>query len=78
MTTIRVRERDLRSERSITTEHAGNNREIRGALAKRGIRPEELPAAEDVRKLQGRLRTEEQQLLGSSKKRKSSGRKKRR
>lgn len=77
MTTIRVRERDLRSEGAITTEHVGNNREIRGALSKRGIRPEELPAAEDVRKLQGRLREDEQRLLGSTKKRKNSKRGKR-
>ncbi len=78
MTSFRVRERDLRSEGAITTEHVGNNREVRGALAKRGIRPEELPAAEDARKLQGRLRAEEQRLLGGVKKPKISRRRKRR
>jgi len=76
MTSFRVRERDIRSEGAITTEHVGNNREVRGALAKRGIRPEELPAAEDARKLQGRLRAEEQRLLGGVKKPRSSKRRK--
>ena len=62
MTTYHVRERDLRSETGITAQHVGNNRELRGALAKRGIRPEDLPAAEDAKKLERRLRTEERRL----------------
>jgi DNA-damage-inducible protein D len=55
MTAHNVKAHDLRSEPTITSEHVGSNREVREALAKRGIKPEELPAAEDVRKLERRL-----------------------
>ena len=76
MTTFRVRERDLRTENTITSEHVGNNRELRGALAKRGIRPEDLPAAEDSKKLERRLRSEEKRLLEGSRQKPGSSRRK--
>jgi DNA-damage-inducible protein D len=55
MTTHNVKGHDLRTEPAITSEHVGSNREVRDALAKRGIKPEELAAVEDVRKLERRL-----------------------
>ncbi len=70
MTTFRVRERDLGDEPSITKEHIGNHREVRAALGKRGIRPEDLPAEEDVQKLERRLRKDVERLPREAKRRK--------
>ncbi len=62
MTAHNVKTRDLRSEPTITSEHVGNNREVREALTKRGIKPEELPPAEDVRKLERRVEADSRKL----------------
>ncbi len=62
MTAHNVKLRDLHSEPRITSEHVGNNREVRQALGKRGIRPEQLPPAEDVRKLERRLEADTRKL----------------
>ena len=37
-------------------------------LKERGVKPEELPAAEDVKKLQRKLKTEQEKLAKGSKK----------
>ncbi|MEN9567741.1 MAG: hypothetical protein RLZZ69_2937, partial [Cyanobacteriota bacterium] len=37
---------------NITKEHMRNNADVRELLSKRGIKPEELPAEEDIQKLQ--------------------------
>jgi DNA-damage-inducible protein D len=66
MTAHNVKERDLRSESAITEDHVANNRELRKALGARGIQPEKLPAAEDVKKLERRLKSEERKLPGGS------------
>ena len=50
-----TKERDLGSEPAITGEHVVNNAEVRKVLGKRGISPEQLPAAEDVKKVERRL-----------------------
>lgn len=62
MTTFQVRQRDLRSEPTIASEHVANNREVRNALGARGIRPEILPAEEDAKKLERRLKSDELKL----------------
>jgi DNA-damage-inducible protein D len=64
MTAHNVKAHDLRSEGAITQDHVANNRALRGALGERGIRPEELPAAEDVKKLERRLQAEQKKLPG--------------
>lgn len=66
MTTFQVRQRDLRTEPSISCEHVANNREVRNALGARGIRPEDLPAEEDAKKLERRLHADERKLSGPS------------
>jgi len=53
---------ELRCEPAITSEHIDNNREVRGTLSKRGIKPEELPPAEDVRKLERRVEADSRKL----------------
>ncbi|MCG8448138.1 MAG: DNA damage-inducible protein D, partial [Pirellulales bacterium] len=54
-----AREKQLGTERSISAEHITNNRAVRQTLLGRGIRPEELPPAEDVKKVERRLASEE-------------------
>lgn len=51
----------------LTTEHVQNNRTVRNMLGERGIRPEELPAAEDIKKVERRVAKEEKALEESQK-----------
>ena len=51
MTNYNVDNKDLQGEGSITREHIQNNQSVREMLGQRGIKPEELPAAEDIQKL---------------------------
>lgn len=63
MTSVNVQAKDLQSEASITREHVENNAAVRKMLTERGIIPENLPAAEDVKKVERRLASEEKKLL---------------
>lgn len=58
-----AREKNLKTEQSISSEHVSNNRAVRNTLINRGIRPENLPAAEDVKKVERRLASEEKKSL---------------
>jgi len=49
-------------EPAITREHVQNNSSVRDMLVQRGIRPETLPPAEDIKKLERRVRTDEKKL----------------
>ena len=51
-------------------EHIDNNQAVRDMLTKRGIVPENLPPAEDVKKLQRKLDGDEKKLLKGNKKEK--------
>ena len=62
MTNYNTEEKNLYGEPSITQEHVNNNKAVRGMLGKRGIRPETLPAAEDIKKLERRVKSEEKKL----------------
>ncbi|MCX7048223.1 MAG: DNA damage-inducible protein D [Candidatus Sumerlaeota bacterium] len=68
ITNLNVKKNDLRGEPAITVEHVKNNQDVRGVLAKSGIRPEELPPEEDLKKLERRVRAEEKRLGGAAKK----------
>lgn len=50
-----AREHNMRSEPQISHEHVTNNEAVRQTLLSRGIRPENLPPAEDVKKVERRL-----------------------
>lgn len=63
LTSHNVTEKDLKGAYSITREHVENNDAVRKMLLKRGVQPEALPPAEDVKKLQRRLETEEKKLV---------------
>ncbi len=58
-----AREHRLGTERAISDEHINNNRAVRQTLLQRGIRPETLPPAEDVKKVERRLASEEKKSL---------------
>lgn len=68
MTNYNVEKADLYGETSITREHIQNNRSVREMLGKRGIKPEELPAADDIKKLERRVAAEEKKLEKSAEK----------
>ena len=68
MTGLNVQNKDLKGQSKIEKEHIDNNIAVREMLTKRGIVPENLPAAEDVKKLQRKLDGDEKQILPKKKK----------
>ena len=68
MTNYNVEDKDLTGEKVITTEHVQNNRSVRGMLGQRGIKPEELPPAEDIKKLERRTAREEKKIEQTTRK----------
>ncbi|RIZ71191.1 MAG: DNA damage-inducible protein D [Methylococcales bacterium] len=58
-----AREQNMRSEPKISQEHVTNNQAVRETLLSRGIRPESLPPAEDVKKVERRLASAEKSIL---------------
>ena len=62
MTNHNVQQADLQGETAISKEHVQNNLSVRGMLDQRGIKPEELPAEEDIRKLERRVKSEEKKI----------------
>ena len=66
MTNYNVEEKDLYGESSITKEHVQNNTSVRTMLGQRGIRPEDLPPAEDIKKLERRVKKQEKELSEQS------------
>ena len=47
-------------------EHLQNNRSVRDMLGQRGIQPENLPPAEDIKKLERRVKSQERKLAAQS------------
>lgn len=62
VTNTQVKQQDLRDETHITHEHVRNNRDVRKILTDRAILPEELPPAEDVKKVERRMKSEQRRL----------------
>ncbi len=71
LTSHNVLEKELRSSENISKEHLDNNKAVRKILLERGVKPENLPAAEDLRKVKKRLDNENITLI----KKKASGKK---
>lgn len=57
ITNFNVKQHDLKGEAKITDEHVKNNKDVRGLLGKSGIKPEQLPAEEDIKKLERRVKS---------------------
>jgi len=58
----------MRTETRISVEHVKNNTDVRKLLADRNIHPEELPPAEDAKKVQRRLESDPKRILPGRKK----------
>ena len=57
ITNFNVKKNDLKGETNITNEHVKNNQDVRVLLGKSGIKPEQLPAEEDIKKLERRVKS---------------------
>lgn len=68
LTSHNVVEKDLNGDVQITNEHIENNLAVRKILGERGIKPENLPALEDVKKVQRKLESDEKKILKQTKK----------
>jgi DNA-damage-inducible protein D len=62
MTNHNVQQRNLHGEPTITGEHIQNNQSVREMLSHRGIKPENLPPEEDIKKLERRVKSDEKKL----------------
>ncbi|MBK8925326.1 MAG: DNA damage-inducible protein D [Crocinitomicaceae bacterium] len=68
MTSLNVQSKDLKSHIPIEKEHIDNSKAVREMLTKRGIIPENLRPAEDVKKLQRKLDSDGKKILKNKKK----------
>ena len=66
MTNYNVEQKDLQGESAITVEHVQNNSSVRSMLGERGIKPEELPPVEDMKKLERRAKAAEKKIARES------------
>ncbi|MCL2028366.1 MAG: DNA damage-inducible protein D [Bacteroidales bacterium] len=64
MTSENVNVKNLSGEDSIAQEHVENNSSVRRIMIERGLVPENLPPAEDVKKVERRLHSERKKLNG--------------
>ena len=62
LTSHNVVEKDLKGQEQIGKEHVDNNTAVRKMLKQRGVQPENLPALEDVKKVQRRLESDEKKV----------------
>lgn len=72
ITNFNVKQHNLKGETRITDEHVKNNTDVRGLLGKSGIKPEQLLAEEDIKKLERRVKAadkgiEKKKLKGKNK-----------
>lgn len=66
MTNYNTEEKDLYGEHNITVEHVQNNKAVRAMLGERGIKPEELPPSEDIKKVERRVKSDEKKISKES------------
>ena len=68
MTNYNVESKDLQGEHPITREHIQNNKSVRDMLGQRGIKPEDLPPAEDIKKIERKVVRDEKKIEQASSK----------
>lgn len=68
MTNYNVEQKDLHGESPITREHIQNNKSVRQMLGQRGIQPENLPVAEDIKKVERRVASNIKKIEKTTKK----------
>jgi len=62
ITNFNVNKHNLRGENNITGEHVKNNQDVRKLLGKSGIKPEQLPPEEDIKKLERRVKSADKDI----------------
>lgn len=62
ITVFNTKEKNLSTESQISKEHIVNNKGVRDILLNRGIKPEDLPPEEDIKKLERRVNSESKKL----------------
>lgn len=72
MTSVNVQQKDLHGQEQICKEHVDNNTAVRNMLLQRDIVPEQLPAGEDVKKVERRLKSDEKSLAKNLNQKKNS------
>ena len=68
ITNFNVKKDNLYGEPKITDEHIKNNKRVRKVLLEDNIVPENLPAEEDIKKLERKVKQDEKKIAGSSRK----------
>ncbi len=68
LTNVNIRKADLKTESAIANEHTKNNQDVRGLLLKSGIKPENLPPEEDLKKIERKVNSEDKKLLKTTRK----------
>ena len=71
ITIFNIKDKDIHQGDQIAWEHITNNKSVRKLLLERGIRPEELPPEEDVKKLERRVKSEDKKFVKNPDKLKS-------
>ena len=76
LTSHNVIDKDLKGDNQITKEHIDNNLAVRKMLQDRGVKPEQLPPSEDIKKVERRLESDEKKILKEVKKIQENNKKK--
>jgi len=69
ITNFNVNKNNLIGEPKITSEHVKNNTDVRELLGKNGIKPEQLPVEEDIKKLERRIKSADKDIASNKLKR---------
>ncbi len=67
LTSHNVVDKNLKGNTAISKEHIDNNIAVRKILKERGVKPEQLPAADDVKKVERKLKSEEKKVIKGNK-----------
>lgn len=67
ITNFNIHKDDLNSENQISNEHVKNNEDVRKILTDRNIVPEQLPPAEDIKKIERKVKSEQKKLPNQTK-----------
>ena len=63
ITNFNIRKNNPRGEDPIAGEHVKNNKDVRDLLAKSGIKPENLPIEEDIKKIERQVKSDGKKMV---------------
>lgn len=67
ITIYNAKDKNMNTEREISDEHIINNKTVRNTLISRGIVPENIPPAEDIKKIERKLQSDTKKTLKNKK-----------